>query len=64
MKSNSHAPEQIAYLVRIFPENVLIADLVSVWKHSKWMLCTGLAVFNISEITLVVTMEKVTPQLI
>ena len=37
------------YFVRMFPENELIADLVSVWKHSIWMLCMGLAVFSISK---------------
>ena len=36
------------YFVRIFPDNVLMADFVSVWKHSIWMLWTGLAVFSIS----------------
>ena len=33
----------------MLPVNVLMTDLVSVWKHSMWILCTGLVVFSISE---------------
>ena len=37
------------YLVKMLPVKVLMTDLVSVWKHSMWILCTGLVVFSISE---------------
>ena len=41
----------------MLPVKVLMTDLVSVWKHSMWILCTGLVVFSISEQGLVISIK-------